>query len=156
MGATDMARGPLMLRISRGWDTVDSTATVVLVLAMVVMAMAVLDTATERGLPMLRPSLRPMPGWATVVLALVMEVMAMVDSTDTERGLLMLRPSPRPMPGTDMVAFMAMVMERGPLMLSLRLMPGMDMVAFTAMDSQFMVATDMDCGKKYQIPRLII
>merc|ERR1712029_775265 len=132
--------------------------------------------ATERGLPMLRPSLRPMPGWdtvdsmATVVLALVMEVMAMVDSTDTERGLLMLRPSPRPMPRTDMVAFMAtesqptvdmdmvlaMVMERGPLMLSLRLMPGMDMVAFTAMGSQFMVATDMDCGKKYQIPRLII
>merc|ERR1711970_221856 len=108
--------------------------------------------------PSLRPSLRPMPGLATV------------DSTDTERGLLMLRPSPRPMPGTDMVAFMAtesqptvvmdmvlaMVMERGPLMLSLRLMPGMDMVAFTAMDSQFMVATDMDCGKKYQIPRLII
>merc|ERR1712029_658580 len=101
---------------------------------------------------------------ATVVLALVMEVMAMVDSTDTKRGLLMLRPSPRPKPGTDMVAFMAtesqptvaMVMERGPLMLSLRLMPGMDMVAFTAMDSQFMVATDMDCGKKYQIPRLII
>merc|ERR1719357_1193292 len=108
---------------------------------------------------MLRPSLRLMPGWVTVdstgtVLALVMEVMAMVDSTDTERGLLMLRPSPRPMPGTDMVAFMAtesqptvvmdmvlaMVMERGPLMLSLRLMPGMD----------------MDCGKKYQIPRLII
>merc|ERR1711887_273134 len=60
--ATDMARGPLMLRLSRGWDTVDSTATVVLVLAMVVMAMAVLDTATERGLLMLRPSPRPMPG----------------------------------------------------------------------------------------------
>merc|ERR1711970_315234 len=130
--ATDMARGPLMLRLSRGWDTVDSMA--------------------------------------TVVLALVMEVMAMVDSTDTERGLLMLRPSPRPMPRTDMVAFtatesqpmvvmdmvLAMVMERGPLMLSLRLMPGTDMVAFTAMDSQFMVATAMDCGKKYQIPRLII
>merc|ERR1719495_827102 len=145
-----------MLRLSRGWDTVDSTATVVLVLAMGIRAIAVLDTATERGLPMLRPSLRLMPGWVTVdstgtVLALVMEVMAMVDSTDTERGLLMLRPSPRPMPGTDMVAFMAtesqptvdmdmvlaMVMERGPLMLSLRLMPGMDMVAFTAMDSQF-------------------
>merc|ERR1719474_1694429 len=106
--ATDMARGPLMLRLSRGWDTVDSTA--------------------------------------------------------MERGLLMLRPSPRPMPGTDMVAFtatesqpmLAMVMERGLLMLSLRLMPGTDMVAFTAMDSQFMVATAMDCGKKYQIPRLII
>merc|ERR1719369_2622967 len=88
--ATDMARGPLMLRLSCGWDTVDSLATVVLVLAMVVMAMAVLDTATERGLPMLRSSLRPMPGWDTVdstatVLALVMEVMAMVDSTDMER-----------------------------------------------------------------------
>merc|ERR1711887_63475 len=121
--ATDMARGPLMLRLSRGWDTVDSTATVVLGLAMVVMAMAVLDTAMERGLPMLRPSLRPMPGWD------------MVDSTAT---------------------VLAMVMERGPLMLSLRLMLGTGMVAFTAMDSQFMVATAMDCGKKYQIPRLII
>merc|ERR1712228_923272 len=86
--ATDMARGPLMLRLSRGWDTVDSMATV-LVLAMVVMGMAVLDTATERGLLMLRPSLRPMPG------------MAMVDSdTDMARGLLMLRLSPT----TDMVA----------------------------------------------------
>merc|ERR550519_2757058 len=84
--STDMARGPLMLRLSRGWDTVDSTATVVLVLAMVVMAIAVLDTAMERGLLMLRPSPRPMPGWdtvdstATVVWVLVMEVMAMVDS----------------------------------------------------------------------------
>merc|ERR1712029_572591 len=145
-----MARGLLMLRLSLrpmpGWDMADSTA-MVLVLAMVVMAMAVLDTATERGLPMLRPSLRPMPGWDTVdstatVLALVMEVMAMVDSTDMERGLLMLRPSPRPMPGTDMVAFtatesqpmvvmdmvLAMVMERGPLTLSLRLIPGTDMM----------------------------
>merc|ERR1712055_1164801 len=121
--ATDMARGPLMLRLSRGWDMVDSTA-------MVVMAMVALDMATERGLLMLRPSLKPMPGWdtvgstATVVLALAMVVMAMVDS-DTD-------------------------MARGPLMLSLRLMPGM--VASTAMDSQFMVATAMDCGKKYQIP----
>merc|ERR1712055_1061307 len=81
--ATDMARGPLMLRLSRGWDTVDSTATVVLVLAMVVMAMAALDTATERGLLMLRPSPRLMPGWdmvdstATVVLALAMAATAM-------------------------------------------------------------------------------
>merc|ERR1711910_149960 len=90
--ATDMARGPLMLRLSRGWDTVDSTATVVSVLAMVVMDMVALDTATERGLLMLRPSLRPMPGWDTVV----------------------------------------------------------------SMDSQLMVATAMLCGKKYQIPRLII
>merc|ERR1719309_1070421 len=103
---------------------------------------------------------------------MAMVVMDMALATmDTERGLLML--SPRPMPGTDMVAFMAtesqptvvmdmvlaMVMERDPLMLSLRLMPGMDMVAFMAMDSQFMVAmpaTAMDCGKMYQIPRLII
>merc|ERR1711936_25791 len=65
--ATDMARGPLMLRLSRGWDTVDSTATVVSVLAMLVMAMVALDTATERGLLMLRPSQRLMPGWDTVV-----------------------------------------------------------------------------------------
>merc|ERR1712029_1483 len=35
--ATDMARGPLMLRLSRGWDTVDSTATD---LALVMEAMA--------------------------------------------------------------------------------------------------------------------
>merc|ERR1719427_357635 len=141
--ATDMARGPLMLRLSHGWDTVDSTATVVSVLAMAVMDMAVLDTATERGLLMLRQSLRPMPGWemvvstATVVLALVMVVMAMVAldtamvalDTATERGLLMLRPSQRLMPGTDMVV---------------------------SMDSQLMVAMAMLCGKKYQIPRLII
>merc|ERR1711910_196966 len=112
-----------MLRLSRGWDTVDSTATVVSVLA----------TATERGLLMLRPSLRPMPGWdtvvstATVVLALVMAMVAL--DTATERGLLMLRPSQRLMPGTDMVV---------------------------SMDSQLMVATAMLCGKKYQIPRLII
>merc|ERR1712033_58177 len=96
--AMDMARGLLMLRLSRGWDTVDSTATVVLVLAMVVMAMAVLDTATERGLPMLRPSLRPMLGWDTVA------------STATES---------QPMVVMDMV--LAMVMERGLLMRSLRL-----------------------------------
>merc|ERR1712168_868016 len=96
---------------------VDSTA-MVLVLAMVVMGMAVLDTATERGLLMLRPSLRPMPGWdtvdstATVVLALAMAVMAMADSdTDMARGLLMLKLSPRPMPGTDMVAFTAMDLD---------------------------------------------
>merc|ERR1712055_359605 len=135
--ATDMARGPLMLRLSRGWDTVDSTATV-LALVMVVMAMAVLDTATERGLLMLRLSLRPMPGWDTVdstatVLALAMAVMAMVDlDTDMARGLLMLR-----------------------------LSPTTDMVAFTATDSQLMAATAMDLdsmarSKQNQIPRLTI
>merc|ERR1712055_496087 len=134
--ATDMARGPLMLRLSRGWDTVDSTATVVLVLAMV-------DTATERGLLMLRPSPRLMPGWdmvdstATVVLALAMAVMAMVDSdTAMERGLLMLRLSPRPMPGTDMVAFTAMVSQ---------------LMAATAMDLDSMARS-----KQNQIPRLTI
>merc|ERR1712033_41131 len=56
----DMARGPLMLRLSPrlrpGWDTVDSTATV-LALVMVVMAMAVLDTDMARGL--LMPRLSP-------------------------------------------------------------------------------------------------
>merc|ERR1719474_1216004 len=125
-----MARGPLMLRQMPGWDMVDSTATVVLALVMEVMAMVDLATDMARGPLMLRLS----RGWdmvdftATVVLALAMVVMAMVDS-DTD-------------------------MARGPLMLNLRLMPGM--VAFTAMDSQFMVATAMDCGKKYQIPRLII
>merc|ERR1712002_291750 len=141
--ATDMERGPLMLRPSPGWDTVDSMATVVWVLAMVVTEVTALDTATERGPLMLRPSPRPMPGWdtvdstATVVLALAMAVMAMVDSdTDMARGPLMLRLSPRPMPGTDMVAFMAM-------------------------ESQLMAATAMDLdsmarSKQNQIPRLTI
>merc|ERR1712203_71830 len=106
---------------------------------MVVMAMAVLDTATERGPLMLRPTQRPSPGWdmvdsmATVVLALAMVVMAMVDS-DTD-------------------------MARGPLML--RLSPTTDMVASTATDSQLMAATAMDLdsmarSKQNQIPRLTI
>merc|ERR1712183_905338 len=135
---TDMARGPLMLRLSRGWDTVDSTATVVLVLAMAVMAMVDSDTDMARGPLMLRLS----RGWDMVdstamVLALAMAVMAMVDSdTDMARGLLMLRLSPRPMPITDMVAF-------------------------TATDSQLMAATAMDLdsmarSKQNQIPRLTI
>merc|ERR1711887_229047 len=92
-------------------------------------------------------------------LALVMEVMAMVDlDTDMARGPLMLRLSPRPMPGWDMVDSTAMVlalvmevmamvgsdtdMARGLLML--RLSPSTDMVAFTATDSQLMAATAMD------------
>merc|ERR1712212_415407 len=126
--AMDTERGPLMLRLSHGWDTVDSTATVVLVLVMVVTEVTALDTATERGPLMLRLS----RGWDTVdstatVLALDMA---------TERGLLMLRPSPRPMPGWDTVdstatVVLALVMEvmamvdlatdmaRGPLMLRL-------------------------------------
>merc|ERR1719187_867635 len=123
------------------------------------------DTAMERGLLMLRPSLRLMPGWDMVdstatdmargplmlrlsrgwdtvdstatVWVSVMEVMAMVDSdTATERGPLMLRPSPRPMPGTDMVAFMAMVSQ---------------LMAATAMDLDSMARS-----KQNQIPRLTI
>merc|ERR1712119_54480 len=134
--ATDMARGPLMLRLSRGWDTGDSMATVVLVLAMGVMAMVDLDTATERGLLMLRPSPRPMPIWDMVdSTATVGLVLVMADSdTDMARGPLMLRLSPRPMPITDMVAF-------------------------TATDSQLMAATAMDSmarSKQNQIPRLTI
>merc|ERR1711936_1060289 len=135
-----------------------------------------------RGPLMLRLSLRPMPGWDMVDstatdLALVMEVMAMVDlATDMARGPLMLRLSR----GWDMVdstatvllvlamAVMAMVdsdtdMARGPLMLRLspRPMPITDMVAFTATDSQLMAATAMDLdsmarSKQNQIPRLTI
>merc|ERR1711910_282921 len=60
---TDMARGPLMLRLSLrpmpGWDMVDSTATVVLALAMAVMAMVDSDTDMARGPLMLRLSPRP-------------------------------------------------------------------------------------------------
>merc|ERR1711951_160555 len=135
--------------------------------------------ARRRGLPMLRPSLRLMPGLdmvdstATVLVwamaAMAMEVLAM----DMERGLLMLRPNLRLMPGLDMVDSMATVlvwamaamvmevlatdMERGLLML--RPMPGMDMVASTATDSQPMAVMATDCGersKHYQKHRLII
>merc|ERR1712228_699940 len=148
---------------------------------MAAMAMEVLATDMERGLLMLRPSLRPMPGsdmvdpTATVLVwamaAMAMEVLAM----DMARGLLMLRPNLRLMPGLDMVDFMAMVlvwamaamamevlatlMERGPLTPSLRLMPGMDTVASTATDSQPMAVMATDCGersKHYQKHRLII
>merc|ERR1711951_186978 len=118
VSATDMERGLLMLRPSLrptpGSDMVDSTATV-LVWAMAAMAMEVSATDMERGLLMLRPSLRPTPGldmvdsMATVLVwamaAMVMEVLA----TDTARGLLRL--SPKPMPTSDMVAFMAMVLQ---------------------------------------------
>merc|ERR1712121_276704 len=95
--ATDMAKGPLMLRPSLrptpGSDMVVSTATEVLAMDM------------ERGLLMLRPNLRLMPGSDMVdstatVLVWAMAAMAMeVLATDTERGPL--RPSLRPMPGTD-------------------------------------------------------
>merc|ERR1712219_104509 len=95
--ATDMARGPLMLRPSPRLmltsDMVDSTATV-LVWAMAAMAMEVLAT-TARGL--LRPSLRPMPtsdmvdfmamvlAWAMAMAVLATAVLA----TAMARGRLM-------------------------------------------------------------------
>merc|ERR1711936_1449988 len=110
---TDMARGPLMLRLSLrpmpGWDMVDSMATVVLALDMAVMAMGDLATDMARGPLRLRLS----RGWdtvdstATVVSVLAMAVTDMAGlGTATERGLLMLRPSQRLMPGTDMVVSM--------------------------------------------------
>merc|ERR1712029_611965 len=88
-------------------------------------AMSMVDsTAMARGPLMLRPSQRLMRGMAmergplmlmptTVTeafMALAMEVMAMVDSTDMARGPLMLRPSQRLTPGTDTVAFTATVL----------------------------------------------
>merc|ERR1711973_368248 len=127
--------------------------------------------ARRRGLPMLRPSLRLMPGLDMVdsmatVLVWAMAVLAM----DTERGPL--RPSQRLTPGSDMVDFMATVLawamavevlatdtERGPLRPSLRPMPGTDMVDFTATDSQPMAVTATDCGERSkhdQKHRLII
>merc|ERR1712156_935922 len=143
--ATATARGLLMLTPMPGMDTVVFTATVS-------QPMVVTDTdcgARRRGLPMLRPSLRLMPGLDMVdcmatVLVWAMAAMAMeVLATDTARGLLRL--SPKPMPTSDMVDFMAMVlawataamamevlatlMERGPPTPSLRPMPGMDTVA---------------------------
>merc|ERR1719184_361072 len=99
------------------------------------MAVMVLAMAMERGLLMLRPSPRLMPGMDMVVsMAMDSQLMA---------------------PMAVMVLDTAM--ERGPLTLSPRLMRIMDMVAFTATDSQPMAAMATDCGarsKKYQIPRL--
>merc|ERR1719167_1488902 len=124
--------------------------------------MEVLATDMERGLLMLRPSLRPTPGsdmvdsTATVLVwamaAMVMEVLA----TDTARGLLRL--SPKPMP-TSAMEVLATLMERGPLTPNLRPMPGMDMVASMATDSQPMAVMATDCGersKHFQKHRLII
>merc|ERR1712180_565545 len=110
--------------------------------------MVVTDTdcgERRRGLPMLRPSLRPTPGSDMVdstatVLVWAMAAMAMeVSAMDMERGLLMLRPNLRLMPGLDMVDCMATVlvwamaamamevsatdMERGLLMLRPSLRP---------------------------------
>merc|ERR1712121_421687 len=94
--------------------------------------------AMERGLLMLRPSPRLMPGTDMVAfMATDSQFMADMAMADTAT-------------------------ERGPLMLSPRLMRIMDMVAFTATDSQpmaAMAAMATDCGarsKKYQIPRLTI
>merc|ERR1711990_1062733 len=118
------------------------------VLAMVVTEVTALDTATERGPLMLRPSPRPMPGWdtvgstATAVLALVMEVMAMVDlATDMARGPLMLRLSH----GWDMVDSTATVV----LALAMAVMAMVD--SDTAMDLDSMARS-----KRNQIPRLTI
>merc|ERR1719357_2490626 len=99
----DTARGLLTLRLTPGMDMEDSMVTDS-------QPMVVTDTdcgARRRGLPMLRPSLRLMPGsdmvdFTATVLAWAMAAMAMeVLATDTERGPL--RPSLKPMPGTDMV-----------------------------------------------------
>merc|ERR1711951_155022 len=176
MVATDTdcgARRRGLPRLMPGLDMVDSMATV-LVWAMAAMAMEVLATDMERGLLMLRPSLRPTPGSDMVdstatVLVWAMAAMAMEAlATDMERGPL--RPSLRPTPGTDMVDFTATVLawamavwatdtERGPLRPSLRPMPGTDMVASTATDSQPMAVTATDCGERSkhdQKHRLII
>merc|ERR1711951_194190 len=171
------ARGLLMPMPMPGMDMEDSMVTDS-------QPMVATDTdcgARRRGLPMLRPSLRLMPGLDMVdsmatVLVWAMAAMAMeVLATDMGRGLLMLRPSLRPTPGLDMVDSMATVlawataamamevlatlMERGPLTPNLRPMPGMDMVASMATDSQPMAVMATDCGersKHYQKHRLII
>merc|ERR1712168_1072682 len=102
-------------------------------------------TAMARGLLMLRPSLRLMPG-TDMVASTATDSQPMVDTamavTAMARGLLM--------PGTDMVASTAMVsqpmadmamvvtvMARG--LLRLRLSHGTDMVASMVTDSQLMV-----------------
>merc|ERR1719365_302995 len=102
---------------------------------------AVMDTdcgVRRRGLLMLRPSLRLMPGWDMVastatVLVWAMAVTAMaVLAMDTARGLLMLRPSP----GWDMVDSTATVLV-------------------WAMEATVMavLATDTARSKLYQKPR---
>merc|ERR1711862_302424 len=108
----------------------------VLVWAMAVMAMVVLATDTARGLLMLRPSLRPMPGWDMVASTATVLVWAMaVLATDTARGPLMLRPSP----GWDMVDSTATVLVWA--------------MAATVMA---VLATDTARSKLYQKPRLTI
>merc|ERR1719175_496990 len=97
----------------------------------------------ERGLLMLRPNLRLMPGLDMVdsmatVLVWAMAAMAReVSATDMERGLLMLRPSLRPTPGWAMAAMVMEVLAtdtaRGLLRLSPKPMPTSDMVDFMAM-----------------------
>merc|ERR1712198_478343 len=67
--------------------------------------MAMVVTAMARGLLMLRPSLRLMPG-TDMVASTATDSQPMADMamavTAMARGLLMLRPSLRLMPGTDM------------------------------------------------------
>merc|ERR1711951_96979 len=102
---------------------------------------AVLATDTARGPLMLRPSLRPSPGWGMVdstatVLVWAMAVTAMaVLAMDTARGLLMLRPSP----GWDMGDSTATVLVWA--------------MAATVMA---VLATDTARSKLYQKPRLTI
>merc|ERR1711962_1360114 len=109
---------------------------------MVVTDMAV--TAMARGLLMLRPSLRLMPG-TDMVASTAMDSQPMA-VTAMAGGLLTLRPSLRLMPGTDMVASTAMNFQPMAVMamvvtatarglLRLRLSHGTDMAVFTATDS---------------------
>merc|ERR1711862_542991 len=120
-----------------GMDMVAFMATV----SQLMELMAALPTDTARGPLMLRPSLRPMPGWDMVdsmatVLVWAMAAMAMaVLATDMVRGLLMLRPSP----GWDMVDSTATVLVWA--------------MAATVMA---VLATDTARSKLYQKPRLTI
>merc|ERR1719378_1575382 len=128
------ARGLLMPMPMPGMDTEDSMVTDS-------QPMVVTDTdcgARRRGLPMLRPSLRLMPG------------LDMVDSMATVLVWAMAAMA---------MEVLATLMERGPLTPSLKLMPGTDTVASTATDSQPMAVMATDCGersKHYQKHRLII
>merc|ERR1711973_697235 len=132
--ATATARGLLMPMPMPGMDTVVFMVTDS-------QPMVATDTdcgARRRGLPMLRPSLRLMPG------------SDMVDSTATVLVWAMAAMA---------MEVLAMDTERGPLTPNLRPMPGMDMVASMATDSQPMAVMATDCGersKHFQKHRLII
>merc|ERR1712168_1568129 len=81
MGDTERGLLRPSLRLMRGTDMVDSTATV-LVLAMVVMAVMALATDTERG--QLRPSPRLMRG--TDMVALMATESQLMAATDMDCG----------------------------------------------------------------------